>query len=164
MKSTHVLLLSALVSVLGVACMPKNGAEFIAKDDDFANFSKWTFVDKVTGTSDNIKDAHLALNPNASRTIYVKANADRTDNGKFPVGTILVKQYTDKSNKPLGATAMVKRGGGFNKEFGGWEWFVLDVSTGKIALDDKGNPTRGAIAMCNQCHAKTAENDYVFTR
>jgi cytochrome c553 len=162
MKSTQVLLL--VVGVLTVACMPKNGAEFIAGNDDFANFSKWTFVDKVNGTSENIKDAHLAENPNASRTVYVKNNADRTDNGKFPVGTALVKIYTDKSNKPLGATGMVKRGGGFNKEFGGWEWFVLDANTGKIALDEKGNPTRGAIAMCNQCHAKTAENDYVFTR
>ena len=162
MKSTQFLLL--LVGVLTVACMPKNGSEFIANNDDFANFSKWTFVDKVSGTSDNIKDAHLAENPNASRTIYVKNNADRTDNGKFPVGTILVKQYSDKSNKPLGATGMVKRGAGFNKEFGGWEWFVLDVATGKIELDNTGAQTRGAIAKCNQCHAKTAENDYVFTR
>ena len=162
MKSTQVLLL--LVGVLAVACVPKNSPQFIADNDDFTNFSKWTFVDKVTGTSDNIKDAHLAENPNASRTIYVKNNADRTDNGKFPVGTILVKQYTDKNNKPLGATGMVKRGGGFNKEFGGWEWFVLDITTGKIELDKTGAQTRGAIAMCNQCHAKTAENDYVFTR
>ncbi len=162
MKSTQFLLL--LVSVLTVACMPKNGSEFIAGNDDFASFSKWTFVDKVSGTSENIKDAHLAENPNASRTIYIKNNADRTDNGKFPVGTILVKQYSDKSNKPLGATGMVKRGAGFNKEFGGWEWFVLDVATGKIELDNAGAQTRGAIAKCNQCHAKTAENDYVFTR
>ena len=160
MKSTQVLWL--LIGVLAVACVPKNGAEFIANNDDFANFSKWTFVDKVSGTSENIKDAHLAENPNASRTIYVKNNADRTANGKFPVGTVLAKIYTDKSNKPLGATGMVKRGGGFNQEFGGWEWFVLDANTGKIELDKTGMPTRGAIAMCNQCHAKTAEN--VFTR
>ncbi len=163
MKSTQMLVLT-VIGLVAVACMPKSGAGYIAQNEDFSNFSKWTLVDKVSGNSDLTQGAHLSDNPNTTRTIYIKNNADRTDNGKFPIGTTLVKQYTDKSNTLLGATAMVKRGAGFNPDGGGWEWFVLDVTTGKIALEANGAQTRGAIAKCNQCHTKTAENDYVFTR
>jgi Cytochrome P460 len=164
MKSTQMLLLIVALGALGVACVPQSGAEYIAQDDDFANYTKWTLVDKVSGNSDQLKGAHVSDQPDTTRTIFIKGNADRTDNGRFPVGTTLVKHYTDKSNKLLGATAMVKRGNGFNKEGGGWEWFVLDVSSGKIANNPAGAPIRGAIAMCNQCHVKTEENDFVFTR
>lgn len=163
MRSFLFLGLSAL-GLIAVACFPQNTAEYIATDQDFVGYSKWTFVDKVTGNSDATKGAHLSENPNASRTIYIKNNADRTDKGQFPIGTTLVKQVTDKNNNLLMMTAMVKRGGGFNKEGGGWEWFVLDPKTGRIALDEKGAATRGAIAMCNQCHVNTEENDFVFTR
>jgi cytochrome c553 len=164
MISARVYVLAAFASIAVVACVPQNGTEYIASDGDFAGYTKWTVVDRVSGASDALQGAHLANDPNTTRTIFVKGNADRTDNGKFPIGTTLVKHYTDKENKLLGGVAMVKRGGGFNKEFGGWEWFVLDVNTGKIAVNASGAQSRGAITMCNQCHAKTAENDYVFTR
>ncbi len=164
MKSTQMLLLVTVLGALGVACVPQSGAEYIAQNDDFANYTKWTLVDKVSGNSDQLKGAHTSDQPDTTRTIYIKGNADRTDNGRFPVGTTLVKNYTDKSNKLLGATAMVKRGNGFNKEGGGWEWFVLDVTTDKIAINKDGAQTRGAIAKCNQCHSQTEENDFVFTR
>ena len=137
---------------------------FRSNDADFANYTKWTLVDRVSGPSESLQNAHLANDPNATRSIYIKDNADRTDDGKFPVGTTLVKHYTNKDGKLLGGVGMVKRGAGFNKEFGGWEWFVLNVSTGKIAISAAGAQSRGAIAGCNQCHAKTADNDYVFTR
>jgi Cytochrome P460 len=164
MISARVYVLAALTSVAAVACMPQNTSEYVAGDADFVDYTKWTLVDRVSGASENLQGAHLANDPNTTRSIYIKGNADRTDNGKFPVGTTLVKHYADKDNRLLGGVGMVKRGGGFNKEFGGWEWFVLDVKTGKITLDGSGAQTRGAIAVCNQCHAKTAENDYVFTR
>lgn len=164
MISARVYVLAALTSVVAVACMPQNKSEYVANDADFANYTKWTLVDRVSGPSESLQTAHLANDPNATRSIYIKDNADRTDDGKFPVGTTLVKHYTNKDGKLLGGVGMVKRGAGFNKEFGGWEWFVLDVSTGKIAINASGAQSRGAIAGCNQCHAKTADNDYVFTR
>ena len=164
MISARVYVLAALISVVAVACMPQNKSEYVANDADFANYTKWTLVDRVSGPSESLQNAHLANDPNATRSIYIKDNADRTDDGKFPVGTTLVKHYTNKDGKLLGGVGMVKRGAGFNKEFGGWEWFVLNVSTGKIAINASGAQSRGAIAGCNQCHAKTADNDYVFTR
>ena len=163
MISARVYVLAALTSILAVACMPQNKSEYVANDADFANYTKWTLVDQVSGPSETLQSSHLANDPNATRSIYIKDNADRTDDGKFPVGTTLVKQITNKDGKLLGAVGMVKRGGGFNKEFGGWEWFVLNVTTGKIASNASGAQSRGAIATCNQCHAKT-DDDYVFTR
>jgi cytochrome c553 len=164
MISARVYLLAIFTGVVAVSCMPQNKSEYVASDTDFADYTKWTLVDRVSGPSENLQGAHLANDVNTTRTIYIKGNADRTDNGKFPVGTTLVKHYTDKENNLLGGVGMVKRGGGFNKEFGGWEWFVLDVKTGKIAVSAAGAQSRGAITACNQCHAKTADNDYVFTR
>ncbi len=156
--------LAAFTSVFAVACMPKTNAEFVASDSDFAAYTKWTLVDRVSGPSETLQGAHQSSNPDITRTIYIKANADRTDNGKFPVGTILVKQYTDKAGNITGGAGMVKRGGEFNKDFGGWEWFNLDLKNGKIAVNASGAQTRGAIGACNACHAKTATDDYVFTR
>lgn len=162
MKTTFYL--ATIVSSLGfVACMPQNGQQFVAQNDDFVGYSKWTLVDVVTGDSDNLKGAHAADVADTTRTIYVKNNADRTDNGKFPVGTVFVKTYTDKSKQILGGVGMVKRGGGFSREFNDWEYFVLDKAAQKIALNPDGTQTRGAITKCIECHTN-ATDDYVFTR
>jgi Cytochrome P460 len=164
MITARTFLLIALGVSVVVGCMPQNRGQYVATDADFEDYSTWTFVDKVSGPSDALKSAHLSDDPNVTRTIYIKGNADRTDNGKFPVGTTIVKQYTNAKGVRVGAAAMVKRGGGFNGAAGDWEWFVLSPETGKIALNKSGAPIRGAIAACGECHAKTAENDYVFTR
>ncbi len=164
MKSVQFLGLTIFALVTIVSCLPPKPAEFIAQNEDLTDYSKWTLVDKVSGNSDSLKGAHLADNPNTTRTIYIKNNADRTDKGKFPIGTILVKRYTDKDNKILGGVAMVKRGNSFNKAYGDWEFFVLDPTASKIAVNANGEQIRGALAKCNECHAVAAEDDYVFTR
>jgi hypothetical protein len=155
-------LIGVLVSSL-IAFAQPNAQEFIAQNKDFIAYKRWTLVDVVSGNSDSLKGAHAADMPDTTRTIYIKNNADRTDNGKFPVGTTLVKVYTNKAKKVLGGVAMVKRGGDFNREFGGWEYLVLDKNAQLIARDAKGKQVRGAIAMCIQCHL-TAQDDHVFTR
>jgi Cytochrome P460 len=152
------------IVVLSLAAFAQTGTqEFVAQNKDLIAYKRWTLVDVVSGNSDSLKGAHAADMPDTTRTIYIKNNADRTDNGKFPVGTTLVKVYTDKAKKVLGGVAMVKRGGDFNREFGGWEYLVLDKNAQLIARDEQGKQVRGAILKCIQCHV-TAQDDHVFTR
>jgi hypothetical protein len=162
MKSTQFLAL-VVSSGLFVACVPQNAGQFIAQNENFVGYSKWTLVDVVTGDSEQLKGAHAADVANTTRTIYVKNNADRTDNGRFPTGTILVKTYTDKNKQIVGGVGMVKRGGGFSRGFNDWEYFVLDKDAQKIALNPDGTQNRGAISKCIECHVKAAD-DYIFTR
>jgi hypothetical protein len=163
MTSIRFLLATLVSSLAFVACVPNNAGQFVAQNEDFAGYGKWTLVDTVTGDSENLKGAHAADVANTTRTIYIKNNADRTDNGKFPTGTILVKTYSNKEKQIIGGVGMVKRGGGFSRESGGWEYFVLDSAAQKIALNPDGTQTRGAISKCIECHVK-ASDDYIFTR
>lgn len=70
---------------------------------------------------------------------------------KYPVGTII---------QVFPFEAMVKRGGGFNPDFGGWEFFNLDVSpegtqiAGRTQNEPDGRPLRNFIGACQdkRCH------------
>jgi hypothetical protein len=55
---------------------------------------------------------------------------------------------------------MAKRGGTFNSQHKGWEWFVIDPASGTIA--SRADTLMGGL--CNSCHVVNADEDYVFTR
>ena len=73
----------------------------------------------------------------------------------YPVGTIL---------QLFPFEAMVKRGGGFNPEGGGWEYFELKpLPDGTTEILDRGDARVGNLAgSCQGCHLKVAaERDSV---
>jgi len=128
---------------------PNNPAsEFVAQDADFAGFKNWTKYAELASAMSDDGRAH----GNSSRIMWVKqANAVRGANGQYPVGTIFVKEVQN-----YGIVGMVKRGGTFNAEHQNWEWFYLSLD-GKIQ-------SRNASNLCNSCHLKAKNLDYVFSK
>lgn len=128
---------------------PTPQVEYVATDADFENFRNWTVIKQLDRALSDDGRAHT----DAARKIWVKqANASRSQNGQYPNGTILVKEVQGG----YGIVAMVKRGGPFNSNHQGWEWFKLD-SAGKIT-------SRNSSNVCNSCHAQEKDQDYVFTK
>lgn len=144
--------------------------EFIATDEAFTGFSNWTAVDNTTypANSDLLGGAHQANDPDYSRWVFA-TNPSPSEDGAYPVGAMLVKEtFTWSGNQQQysetgGILAMAKRGGDFNSQANGWEWFLLDPTTRKIASRGGADMTDGA---CNSCHSGAVGEpgaDYVFT-
>jgi len=76
---------------------------------------------------------------------------------RFPKGTII---------QLVPFEAMVKRGGGFNKEGRGWEFFRLEVSPEGTTIVQRGGPEvvnilTGNPSSCQGCHADAKKFDFV---
>jgi hypothetical protein len=155
--------LLALGTLLGALSVFAQQKEFVATEADFVDYDKWTKVGEFKGPSQALGAAHEGNNDTVTRVVFIKGDAKRV-NGQFPVGTIVAKQHRAADGKIMGVTVMAKRGAEFNKEFGGWEWFMLDPATRKIAVGADGKEVRGAIQMCNACHGQAKDKDFVFTR
>lgn len=122
--------------------------EFAATDASFANYDTWTVVAELDKASSPEGLAHT----DKPRTIWINdPSADRSENNQYPQGTIIVKKIEGGT-----VYAMAKRGGSFNPEHQGWEWFTLQLD-GKI----KSKP---ALSSCNSCHALAVNLDYVFSK
>ena len=136
-------------------------SEYEAVVADFANYRDWPKIGMSQGPSALLGPAHK---PDEARHVYKKqllANPDTETQG-YPVGTVIVKEVRDNSDAVIEITAMVKRGGGFNTEGNGWEWFMLDPATRSVM-------GRGANLMdggCATCHSQALDPangvDYVF--
>lgn len=175
LRTTARLLALVLVSV-PVACDggddDAEGGEFIALQRDFAGVGTWEVMWSGAGEA-------MAAHPAGMRTVYV--NDPPPPGDEFPTGTILVKTMESSAvDTGLLIHAMAKRGGTFNPEANGWEWFEL-------ALDDEDRPiiiwrgeappdghcygcppgvdpaTAKGMVDCNMCHAAAAENDFVHS-
>ncbi len=108
--------------------------------------------------------AHHGNDSTVTRYIYFK-DSQTFSGGKYPLGTIIVKESQNDDMSVHELTAMVKRGNNFNANAGDWEWFML-APDGKIATDTDGNPMRGADlmgGMCVGCHSAVS-TDYVFSK
>ena len=79
---------------------------------------------------------------------------------KYPVGTII---------QIFPFEAMVKRGGGFNPDGGGWEFFNLEVKPGGTRItgrtqneEDGGKPLRNLFGKCEdiRCHGANQVKPY----
>lgn len=130
--------------------------EFVADATTFDGWDSWTAIGFAKGPADNLGQAHAGNDENATRWIYMMDMGDIPDNGIYPQGTVIVKQVLDGDGNQIGLVAMAKRGGDFNSNYNGWEWFMWD---------ENGNMMRGADLMdnaCNTCHAAAA-TDYVFS-
>ena len=160
------------VALVTIACGRKREppvlprpAPFIAFERDFTGFRDWPAVELpkleaqgVTHTEGEAKE-------------WVNAHPG-TGRSSFPVGTMIVKEVTNREKKTQEIFAMVKRGGDYNlRGAPGWEWFELrERADESFAIvwrginapngeDYAGDPLGG----CNSCHQLAAKNDYVKT-
>lgn len=139
--------------------------EVIANDNSFKDFMTWSKDATRQGPDPALGGmAHGGNNETVTRSIYYK-NGQNPLNGKYPVGTMIVKHSVNPDKSVNEFTAMVKRGGEFNKEKGGWEYFML-AADGTI-MKDGTMEMRGANlmdGMCAGCHSAAVSKDYIFTK
>lgn len=171
--TTLVALLAPLALALGASACGKKSeppllpkpVPFIAFERDFLGFRDWYAVELpkleaqgVTHTEGEAKEWVNAL-PSPGRS-------------SFPVGTMIVKEVTNREKETHEIFAMVKRGGDYNlRGAPGWEWFELRERPDEtLAIvwrginapngeDYAGDPLGG----CNSCHQLAARNDFVKT-
>ena len=139
--------------------------EYIANDASFAGFGSWPLAAQNQGPDPALGPAHQGNDSTVTRYIHFKDDQNRV-NGKYPTGTIIVKESYNPGQSIHEVTAMVKRGNNFAPTGGDWEWFIL-APDGKIAADNDGNPMRGADlmgGMCIGCHSAASGSDYSFTK
>ncbi len=167
-KSTFVILLMLLSASLSVfqACDKDDDTEteFVADDNTFQSFNAWYLHASHQGPDPALGVAHAGNDTSVTRKVYFKDNQNAV-NGKYPVGTIIVKHSSNGTTVDE-YTAMVKRGNGFSPDTNDWEWFML-APDGTIAKDPTGALMRGAKlmgGMCNGCHTQAAAKDYVFSK
>lgn len=130
---------------------------FEATDADFADYASWFLVDYTAGPVNAILGtAHMGPDLSYSRLVWSNVDpALQTPEGEWPLGTRLVKEtftWVDGEKQLAamgGVLAMAKRGGGFNPEGAGWEWFELRPDA-TIAMRGGAEMMMG---MCNGCHA-----------
>ncbi|APF20842.1 cytochrome P460 family protein [Caldithrix abyssi] len=166
----NVLALALLLSV-NLACDKKSTdsndeeQEFVATTQDFKDYKNWTLKATETGPDPFLKTAH-GVNDNFTRKIFFNATA-KASNGEYPVGSMILKELTDDQGNVQGAfTVMVKRGGNFNPDGNGWEWFM--VSTDFSTVITQGDNATAGDGNCASCHSAANVNnnglDWVFTR
>lgn len=144
---------------------PTPSPEFIADTNSFVNFMSWPIQSTKKGPSPSLGTAHVGNDTSVTRSVHFKDGQSPSD-GKYPIGTIIVKHSTNPAGSVNELTAMVKRGNGFNSSLGDWEFFMLSAN-GKIAKDGSGNLMRGASlmgGMCGSCHSAASSKDFIFSK
>lgn len=149
-----------------------NNEEFVADISDFQGYENWDLVDyTISDVNPAISGgAHQGTNDAFSRKVYANPAAQNFDGISYPRGSIIVKEITTRESgteefaSQDGLLAMVKRGGVFNQENAGWEYFGLETNLSGIIK-------RGADVNnggCNTCHlaangsTPTSGIDYIF--
>jgi hypothetical protein len=140
--------------------------EYIATNDSFKSIESWTLGAENLGVDPSLGAAHAGNDSTVTRSIYFKDNA-KPANGKYPVGSIVVKHSHNPAGTVAMYTAMVKRGNNFDAANGDWEYFML-AGDGQIAKTEGGMEMRGNGAtmlngMCLGCHTNASSKDYIFT-
>ncbi len=170
MKKT--ILLIPVVAIIGSfsivqSCKKSNSApsEYIADNTSFSGFMSWPKQATKHGPDPLLGAmAHANNDSTVTRDVYFK-NGQSAVNGKYPVGTIVVKHSYNPTGTVNEFTGLVKRGNNFNPAHNDWEFFILK-SDGTIMSDSTGMVMRGANlmgGMCSGCHAG-ATTDYVFSK
>lgn len=175
----RIILLSSLMAtsfavILSQSCNKDNDGpkpqqqptEFVADNNSFKDFMSWPLQSTFNGPDPLLGAmAHANNDSTVQRSIYFKDGQNRVD-GKFPVGTIIVKHSTNPAGTVNEFTAMVKRGNGFNPNAGDWEFFML-MPDGSIGKDTSGMAMRGANlmgGMCGSCHSGASGKDFIFSK
>lgn len=139
--------------------------EFIADSNTFLDYINWPVEATKNGADPSLGMAHAGNDSTTTRRVHFK-NSITAVNGKYPIGSIIVKHTTNTSGTLNEVTGMVKRGNGFNLSKGDWEFFML-TPDGHIASDSAGRVMRGASlmnGMCGGCHAGAISKDFIFSK
>ncbi|MCB8994263.1 MAG: hypothetical protein H6538_01505 [Bacteroidales bacterium] len=138
--------------------------EFIANDSSFVGFKDWQLAKTYHGPDPLLSGtAHGNNDSTVTRDVYFK-DSQNPVNGKYPIGTLIVKNSHNPDGTINEFTALAKRGNGFNPTANDWEFFMLSAD-GRIMMDN-GAPVRGANlmdGMCITCHS-VATVDYVYSK
>jgi hypothetical protein len=135
-------LLAALILFLPTLA----GAEFVAQEDSFKCLLEGKKVEGKT---------FFVFHRNKRKLRRALRIAERDLPGKhYPVGTIL---------QLFPFEAMAKRGGHYNPEGGGWEFFQLSVSSQGTTIVRRGGAevTNRFAGSCQNCHAAASTYDFV---
>ncbi|MCU0426291.1 MAG: cytochrome P460 family protein [Candidatus Kapabacteria bacterium] len=149
---------------------PQVPADFIAGDSNLVGVTaQWSriagpYVGTAGPDGSFLGTAHSSRDTSVTRTVYARNNfvtIAKDANGRYPVGTILVKYFRRRSDSVIVSGAMmVKRGGAFAATNPtGWEWITLNAA-GNIAnrfVSDS------AAALCVGCHRTRMSNDYSWS-
>lgn len=131
------------VVVASLVAVPVRAHEFIAQDSDFTCIRDWPKVRHTRVFNENKR-----LLKKAIRILQ----RDKP-NKHFPVGTIL---------QLWPGEASVKRGGGYDPENDGWEFFSLKTSTTGTVIADRGvNTVNFQNRACQPCHVAAKKFDFV---
>lgn len=122
---------------------PEQADEFVADDNSFADFMSWPLDVTTQGADPALGMAHAGNDSTVTRNIYFKNGQDPV-NGKYPVGSIIVKHSSNPDQTVNEFTARVKRGNEYNPTGGDWEWFMLNPD-GTIASDPNTGNDRGVL-------------------
>ena len=138
MRCSRLLALALMLSITAAA----SAREFVAEVDDFKCLTDGTQAPGKHFYISNLKKRKL------------KKALKKTETGKvgkgYPVGTIL---------QLFPFEAMVKRGGKFNREGHGWEYFQLHVtSDGQTEILKRGTAEVTGLTgtSCQDCHERLA--------
>ncbi len=93
---------------------------------------------------------------NGTKNVY--ASKERRASGRFPAGTIVVKDATRPGASFIGLIAIMRKERGADPAHGDW---VFVEYTRDSRNERFGEQARGAV--CWSCHVGALESDYVFT-
>jgi len=164
-----VLAISSMLFVFLLSCSkdstsPQTPGEFVADAQAFVDFANWTMVEYTVAPNPILGGAHMGNNPEYARIVYI---SKQKSGSSYPQGTLVIKETFRwvSGQKEYAASGgllgMAKRGGDFNQNNGGWEYFILNPA-------DKSIVARGDTLMggaCQGCHSAAQGNngtDFVF--
>ena len=160
-----------VLALAGCGGAPATSDEmYIAQQSDFASYMTWGAIDLGMATDTT---GHPVGEEYGYRNKQPKG-------GKYPVGTILVKEiHVDDVETDWELFAMVKRGGDYNAGGAvGWEYFTLRLNAQDIPIIETRGPNPADTdsnghgygqaengVTCNRCHAAPGNdvNDYTLS-
>lgn len=101
----------------------------------------------------------ISENPHFKAKFHTYANAPAAlpifdPWGRFPEGSLLVKEKFSEEGRTLLFTGMWKRDDGYFPETGNWEFFTVDAAASRIV-------ERGKLPKCAGCHEEMVKGDHV---
>lgn len=116
-----------------------------------AGYTQWTRLNDAPIPPRESGDAHLG-----TKNVYISQEIGA--NGRFPIGTIVVKEANRPGKDFIGLIATMRKQKGADPEHNDWVF----VEYTRDARDERFSEIASG-AVCWSCHAGAADSDYVFT-
>lgn len=86
------------------------------------------------------------------------------DPGKFPYGSIIVKENYDKDKKLAAITVMYRPVKGYDPDHNDWYWvkYNPDGTVARTPATEGSTPIAGKVKGCIDCHSSAKGGDYYF--